>query len=113
MAGYSLNFSYKFSVVSVILKTNDDALCCSCSYYGIFDGHGGARASKYAAENIHKNLKERLPKGAQRVLHTLIRNQLFHSGNSQTIMPHNNSYEDHSASNHPIFRQIPLVPFQI
>ena len=31
--------------------------------YGVFDGHGGSRASKYAAENIHKNLVQRFPKG--------------------------------------------------
>jgi len=35
----------------------------SCSYYAVFDGHGGTRASKHAAEHLHRNLKERLPKG--------------------------------------------------
>jgi serine/threonine protein phosphatase PrpC len=27
-----------------------------CSYYGIFDGHGGAGAAQYCAQSLHKLL---------------------------------------------------------
>jgi len=33
------------------------------SYYAVFDGHGGGRASKYAALNLHKIIAEKFPKG--------------------------------------------------
>ena len=32
------------------------------AYFGVFDGHGGARASHYASETLHKNLFKRFPK---------------------------------------------------
>jgi integrin-linked kinase-associated serine/threonine phosphatase 2C len=31
------------------------------SYYGVFDGHSGAKASTFAAENLHKNIIEKFP----------------------------------------------------
>lgn len=33
------------------------------SLYGVFDGHGGVRASRFASENLHKNLRDKFPKG--------------------------------------------------
>ncbi|XP_053565890.1 integrin-linked kinase-associated serine/threonine phosphatase 2C isoform X2 [Bombina bombina] len=33
------------------------------SYYAVFDGHGGTRASRFAAHNLHQNLVKKLPKG--------------------------------------------------
>ncbi|XP_044145752.1 integrin-linked kinase-associated serine/threonine phosphatase 2C [Bufo gargarizans] len=33
------------------------------SYYAVFDGHGGSRAARYAAHNLHRNLVKKLPKG--------------------------------------------------
>lgn len=33
------------------------------AYYGVFDGHGGSKASKYAAEHLHKIIAQKFPKG--------------------------------------------------
>lgn len=33
------------------------------SFYAVFDGHGGVKASQYAAANIHKQLASIFPKG--------------------------------------------------
>jgi serine/threonine protein phosphatase PrpC len=29
----------------------------------VYDGHGGSRASRFASENLHKNLRDKFPKG--------------------------------------------------
>ena len=33
------------------------------AYYGVFDGHAGPKASKFTAEHLHNNIRDRLPKG--------------------------------------------------
>ncbi|XP_077205361.1 integrin-linked kinase-associated serine/threonine phosphatase 2C isoform X2 [Paroedura picta] len=35
------------------------------SYFAVFDGHGGVRASKYAAQNLHQNLIRKFPKAGE------------------------------------------------
>ncbi|XP_053315096.1 integrin-linked kinase-associated serine/threonine phosphatase 2C [Spea bombifrons] len=32
-------------------------------YFAVFDGHGGSRASRFAAQNLHRNLVKKLPRG--------------------------------------------------
>ncbi|KAK6922288.1 PPM-type phosphatase-like domain [Dillenia turbinata] len=34
--------------------------CPNKKYFGVFDGHGGRKAVEYAAENLHKNIFEKL-----------------------------------------------------
>ncbi|KAK2184010.1 hypothetical protein NP493_286g01045 [Ridgeia piscesae] len=53
-------------VLDTFLSPDTESQLC-CSYYAVFDGHGGTRASKHAAEHLHRNLKERLPKDASRI----------------------------------------------
>ena len=33
------------------------------AFYGVYDGHAGPRASKYAAENLHQSILTKFPKG--------------------------------------------------
>ena len=33
------------------------------SYYGVFDGHAGARAAMYCADQLHTNVAAGFPKG--------------------------------------------------
>lgn len=33
------------------------------SYYAVFDGHGGAKASNFAAQRLHKLIAQKFPKG--------------------------------------------------
>jgi serine/threonine protein phosphatase PrpC len=33
------------------------------SFYAVFDGHGGKKASKYAAEHLPKIIAQKFPKG--------------------------------------------------
>ena len=45
---------------------NDDEIPPDVSrlaYYAIFDGHAGAEAAKFAAQNLHKNIVKKFPKG--------------------------------------------------
>lgn len=32
------------------------------AYFAVFDGHGGSRASRFAAENLHRTLAQKFPK---------------------------------------------------
>jgi serine/threonine protein phosphatase PrpC len=45
--------------------------CCVCfrervALYAVFDGHGGARASRFASQYLHKILQDKFPKGNAR-----------------------------------------------
>lgn len=47
------------------------------SYFAVFDGHGGARASRYAAENLHHNLAKKFPSGETDNLDKLVKKCLL------------------------------------
>uniref|UniRef100_A0A672JTY6 PPM-type phosphatase domain-containing protein n=1 Tax=Sinocyclocheilus grahami TaxID=75366 RepID=A0A672JTY6_SINGR len=42
------------------------------AYFTVFDGHGGARASQFAAENLHQTLLSKFPKGKKLVRKCLL-----------------------------------------
>ncbi|XP_072314170.1 integrin-linked kinase-associated serine/threonine phosphatase 2C [Eucyclogobius newberryi] len=46
------------------------------SYFAVFDGHGGARASRFAAENLHLTLAKRFPTGENENPEKLIKKSL-------------------------------------
>ena len=37
----------------------------SNGFYGVYDGHNGNKASKFASENLHKYLADIFPKGCK------------------------------------------------
>ncbi|XP_061537489.1 LOW QUALITY PROTEIN: integrin-linked kinase-associated serine/threonine phosphatase 2C [Phycodurus eques] len=43
------------------------------SYFAVFDGHGGARASRFAAEHLHHILAKKFPRGESENLDKLIK----------------------------------------
>lgn len=47
------------------------------SYFAVFDGHGGARASRFAAEHLHHNLAKKFPTGDVDNLDKLIKKCLL------------------------------------
>lgn len=47
------------------------------SYFAVFDGHGGARASRFAAENLHLNLAKKFPTGDAENLDKLLKKCLL------------------------------------
>ncbi|XP_036928795.1 integrin-linked kinase-associated serine/threonine phosphatase 2C isoform X1 [Acanthopagrus latus] len=47
------------------------------SYFAVFDGHGGARASRFAAENLHYNLAKKFPSGETENLDKLVKKCLL------------------------------------
>jgi len=49
--------------VASLMKCADCVIRCRLSYYAVFDGHGGCRASKYAAQHLHKIIADKFPKG--------------------------------------------------
>uniref|UniRef100_A0A4W4HA22 PPM-type phosphatase domain-containing protein n=1 Tax=Electrophorus electricus TaxID=8005 RepID=A0A4W4HA22_ELEEL len=49
------------------------------AYFAVFDGHGGARASQFAAENLHHTLISKFPKGEVENLDKLVRKCLLDS----------------------------------
>ncbi|XP_036413945.1 integrin-linked kinase-associated serine/threonine phosphatase 2C [Colossoma macropomum] len=49
------------------------------AYFAVFDGHGGARASQFAAENLHQTLISKFPKGEVENLDKLVKKCLLDS----------------------------------
>ncbi|KAL2095855.1 hypothetical protein ACEWY4_008003 [Coilia grayii] len=47
------------------------------AYFAVFDGHGGARASRFAAEHLHHNLVAKFPRGDGENLDKLIKKCLL------------------------------------
>lgn len=47
------------------------------AYFAVFDGHGGSRASRFAAENLHRTLALKFPKGEVENLDKLVKKCLL------------------------------------
>ncbi|XP_039986747.1 integrin-linked kinase-associated serine/threonine phosphatase 2C isoform X4 [Xiphias gladius] len=47
------------------------------SYFAVFDGHGGARASRFCAEHLHHNLAKKFPSGDTENVDKLIKKCLL------------------------------------
>ncbi|XP_056420631.1 integrin-linked kinase-associated serine/threonine phosphatase 2C isoform X1 [Hyla sarda] len=47
------------------------------AFYAVFDGHGGSRAARYAAHNLHRNLVKKLPRGDIGVVDKAIKKSLL------------------------------------
>ncbi|XP_076590335.1 integrin-linked kinase-associated serine/threonine phosphatase 2C isoform X2 [Chaetodon auriga] len=47
------------------------------AFFAVFDGHGGARASRFAAENLHHNLAKKFPSGETENVDKLIKKCLL------------------------------------
>ncbi|XP_046891541.1 integrin-linked kinase-associated serine/threonine phosphatase 2C [Hypomesus transpacificus] len=47
------------------------------AYFAVFDGHGGARASRFAAEHLHHTLALKFPKGVTENLDKLVKKCLL------------------------------------
>uniref|UniRef100_A0A131YI72 Integrin linked kinase associated serine/threonine phosphatase 2c n=1 Tax=Rhipicephalus appendiculatus TaxID=34631 RepID=A0A131YI72_RHIAP len=45
---------------------------CRLAYYAVFDGHNGSRASRHAAQQLHRQLATRFPKGTACLLPILV-----------------------------------------
>ncbi|KAG7250809.1 hypothetical protein CRUP_003879, partial [Coryphaenoides rupestris] len=52
---------------------------CGVSYFAVFDGHGGTRASRYAADHLHLTLARKLPPRSSENLDKLIKKCLLDS----------------------------------
>ncbi|XP_016148282.1 integrin-linked kinase-associated serine/threonine phosphatase 2C-like isoform X2 [Sinocyclocheilus grahami] len=57
--------------------TNLPSQVSRLAYFTVFDGHGGARASQFAAENLHQTLLSKFPKGDVENLEKLVRKCLL------------------------------------
>ncbi|XP_059389685.1 integrin-linked kinase-associated serine/threonine phosphatase 2C isoform X2 [Carassius carassius] len=60
-----------------LTATNLPSQVSRLSYFAVFDGHGGARASQFAAENLHQTLLSKFPKGDVENLEKLVRKCLL------------------------------------
>ncbi|XP_026082916.1 integrin-linked kinase-associated serine/threonine phosphatase 2C-like isoform X4 [Carassius auratus] len=60
-----------------LTATNLPSQVSRLAYFAVFDGHGGARASQFAAENLHQTLLSKFPKGDVENLEKLVRKCLL------------------------------------
>ncbi|CAL9684584.1 unnamed protein product [Knipowitschia caucasica] len=59
-----------------LLKTRPKAVS-RVSFFAVFDGHGGARASRFGAQNLHQTLAQKFPSGDCSNLDKLIKKSLL------------------------------------
>ncbi|XP_048015759.1 integrin-linked kinase-associated serine/threonine phosphatase 2C isoform X3 [Megalobrama amblycephala] len=60
-----------------LTMTNLPSQVSRLAYFAVFDGHGGARASQFAADNLHHTLVSKFPKGDVENLEKLVRKCLL------------------------------------
>ncbi|MBN3314655.1 ILKAP phosphatase, partial [Atractosteus spatula] len=69
------------------------------AYFAVFDGHGGSRASRYAAQNLHLNLALKFPKGDAENLDKLVKKCLL-----DTFKQTDDDFLKHASSQKPAWK---------
>ncbi|XP_066565828.1 integrin-linked kinase-associated serine/threonine phosphatase 2C isoform X2 [Amia ocellicauda] len=69
------------------------------AYFAVFDGHGGSRASRFAAENLHLNLSQKFPKGEVENLDKLVKKCLL-----ETFKQTDEDFLKHASSQKPAWK---------
>ncbi|XP_039618724.1 BAR_ACAPs and ArfGap_ACAP domain-containing protein isoform X3 [Polypterus senegalus] len=69
------------------------------AYFAVFDGHGGTRASKFAAQNLHLHLARKFPKGEVSNMEKLLKKCLI-----DTFRQTDEEFLKHASSQKPAWK---------